>query len=471
MKPTAKPLRKRKPVKAPRRRRPAEADETQIAVMDVDADDLAMFRAVRNFVPNYTSQDDVYAAIAKAQVQTPQPAPVAKAEAGDFEPPTTQSTEAQAATLGRLIGQSTIEAANVIRYPLDLAVLLASTLMNPYHSRALRAKRVATIGSGYTGLDGADLKDAEAVAEVLPDENLEAFVSDRNLFGNAYFEIEKNAKDEIVRLHHCRANTMFRSLDLKNWVQIIVPQPGTAPALAQPMPIIIRTIPKAKILHLHEYSPLSDYYGVPDWVSCLLHIMLAWESDDFRRKFYKNGAHAGVVVLLKGARDLSQEQRETIKSKFKDSKGAGNFRTIFVSTNHADAEIQIIGVAKEAPVRDDYMDIKQSTRESIITAHGLPARMMSIILDRSGAGIAGKVQDEMALFNRMYVEPEQIRLESFLSPLLPEPIKFKPFLLTRLGEDATDGDGAGVEPPLTPEGNPDDQSGELPKLHSPGEVP
>lgn len=130
------------------------------------------------------------------------------------------------------------------------------------------------------------------------------------------------------------------------------------------------------------------------------------------------------------------DQRKEIETKFKETKGPGHFRSIFMAFNSTEVEIEIKGVAKESPVRDDYPEITKSTREKIISAHGVPPRLMSIILDAKSGAMTGQVDEELRLFNLAWVEPFQLRLESFLNPLLPAPIKFRPFLLSRLEGDA-----------------------------------
>ena len=103
----------------------------------------------------------------------------------------------------------------VIAYPVDLGVLLQSTVMGTYHRRCLAFKRVATIGNGYQ----TDRPDA--VRAVLTDADLRAFVDDYNTFANAYFERETNLMGRIVRLHHIRANTIWKKAD-GSWVQKII---------------------------------------------------------------------------------------------------------------------------------------------------------------------------------------------------------------------------------------------------------
>ena len=320
----------------------------------------------------------------------------------------------------------------VIKYPIDLKTLLDASLMSSYHRRCLVFKRIAAIGSGYQAADPA------AVAAVLPWRDLVGFVDDVLTFANGYLETERNANGELVRLHHVRANTLWKA-PKGGWRQRTV-EPGKTPTY--------REIAEEKIVHLFEYCPLSDHYGIPDYLPALLPIALSYEADDFHRKFYQNGAHAGLVILLKGIRNLSKEQRDAIEEKFKSTKGPGNFASIFMAFASTDPEIEIKGVAKEAPVRDDYPEITKSTREKILSAHGIPPRLMSIILDAKSGAMAGQVDEELRLFNLAWVEPFQLQLEAFLNALLPEALKFKPFLVSRADNSEASTSFPAVSEPL-----------------------
>jgi len=319
----------------------------------------------------------------------------------------------------------------VIKYPVDLGVLLQSTVMGTYHRRCLAFKSLASIGNGY------ETERPNEVLGVLPDHDLRAFVHDYNTFANAYFELETNLFGRIRRLHHVRANTLWKKAD-GSWVQKVVVPEKDRPEF--------RVIGKKKIVHLSQYSPFSDHYGLPDWLPALLPVMLAFESNDFKRKFYANGSHAGLLILLTGIKGLSKEQREGIETKIKSTQGPGNFKTLFMAFKDPDVKVEVKGVASETPVKDDYPEIQKSTREQVITAHGLPPRLMSIILDTKGGSMQGQLKEELELFNLSYVRPEQRMLEDFLNPLLPAPIVLRDFLPVAAGDGENAAEPAEQEP-------------------------
>jgi PBSX family phage portal protein len=323
----------------------------------------------------------------------------------------------------------------VIKYPIDLGVLLQSTIMGPYHNRCLEFKRIATIGNGY------DTKDPEGVKAVLADFDLSSWVDDFFLFANGYLEREQAVSGRVAKLHHVRANSLWKT-SKGDWVQRTRDPEQDKDDW--------KTIDAAKILHLREYSALSDHYGVPKWLPALLPVALTWESNDFKRKFYQNGAHAGLLILLTGITGLTQPQMDELEKKIKGTKGPGNFNTLFIALKNAEAKVEIKGVAKETPVRDDYPEIQKACREQVLTAHGLPPRLMSIILDAKGGAMGGgELKDELRLFHLSFVAPTQKLLEDFLNPLLPpsSPIKFRDFLPDEHGNAQPDPEAPAADNP------------------------
>jgi PBSX family phage portal protein len=339
----------------------------------------------------------------------------------------------------------------LIKYPLDLGVFTKAAVLGPYHARCLGMKLTAAIGNGYTiegdpeGTDTAKLKTVQAVLSTAA---LRALAKDWIKFDNAFLEPERNVPGRIVRLHHARANTIWKKVE-GGWAQR-VQDVGTGA-------ITWRHIDERKLVHLHGYSELSDHYGVPDYLPALLPVALAYEADDFHRKFYQNGAHAGLIIFLRGLNNVGSKLEDEIKQKFQETKGPGHFKNIFLAVKGKDVELEIKGVAKEAPVKDDYPEINKTSREKVLTAHGIPPRLASIILDSKSGAMGGKeLRDEMLLFNLSWVEPAQRELEEFLNPLLPYPIKFRPYLIPAKAPNAQ-GD---VLPPTPGEASQEPAEGE-----------
>lgn len=82
--------------------------------------------------------------------------------------------------------------------------------------------------------------------------------------------------------------------------------------------------PNEKIWHWKNHSPDQDIYGIPEWIGAVQSILLSEDSALFARRFYKNGAHIGNLIVTSG---MLPKEEEILKKKLEDGKGVGNFKT------------------------------------------------------------------------------------------------------------------------------------------------
>ncbi|WKD50475.1 hypothetical protein [Microbulbifer spongiae] len=82
-------------------------------------------------------------------------------------------------------------------------------------------------------------------------------------------------------------------------------------------------------------------------------MLLNEDSTLFRRKYYRNGAHMGYVFYT-ADKNLSAEDEQLIKEQVRQSKGAGNFRSLFVNIpDGKEKSVQIIPVG-EIATKDEF---------------------------------------------------------------------------------------------------------------------
>lgn len=88
----------------------------------------------------------------------------------------------------------------------------------------------------------------------------------------------------------------------------------------------------------------------------------------FRRKYYKNGSHAGFILYMT---DAAQEPDDVdrLREALKSAKGPGNFRNLFMyAPNGKKDGIQLIPVS-EVAAKDEFLNIKNVTRDDQLDAH------------------------------------------------------------------------------------------------------
>ncbi|STJ58033.1 phage portal protein [Escherichia coli] len=222
------------------------------------------------------------------------------------------------------------------------------------------------------------------------------FVQDYLVFGNAYLEKRTNRFGEVIALEPALAKYTRRGLDLDTYWFV---QYGMT---TQPYQFT-----KGSIFHLMEPDINQEIYGCP---AIFLHpIRFAHESATlFRRKYYINGSHAGFIMYMTDAAQ-NQEDVNNLRNAMKSAKGPGNFRNLFMySPNGKKDGLQIIPLS-EVAAKDEFLNIKNVSRDDMMAAHRVPPQMMGIMPNNVGG--FGDVEKASRVFVRNELIPLQRRFE------------------------------------------------------------
>lgn len=116
-----------------------------------------------------------------------------------------------------------------------------------------------------------------------------------------------------------------------------------------------------------------------------------------------------------------------IRHAMKSAKGPGNFRNLFMySPNGKKDGIQIIPLS-EVAAKDEFLNIKNVSRDDMMAAHRVPPQMMGIM--PSNVGGFGDVEKASLVFVRNELEPLQKRMLELNSWLGTNVISFENYVL------------------------------------------
>ncbi len=105
----------------------------------------------------------------------------------------------------------------------------------------------------------------------------------------------------------------------------------------------------------------------------------------------------------------NQEDVNNIRQAMKSAKGPGNFRNLFMySPNGKKDGIQIIPLS-EVAAKDEFLNIKNVSRDDMMAAHRVPPQMMGIM--PSNVGGFGDVEKAARVFIRNELTPLHRRME------------------------------------------------------------
>lgn len=146
----------------------------------------------------------------------------------------------------------------------------------------------------------------------------------------------------------------------------------------------------------------------------------------FRGKYYINGSHAGFIMYMTDAAQ-NQEDVNNIRHAMKSAKGPGNFRNLFMySPNGKKDGIQIIPLS-EVAAKDEFLNIKNVSRDDMMAAHRVPPQMMGIM--PSNVGGFGDVEKAAKVFVRNKLIPLQKRLIEINTWLNEDIVSFGDYIL------------------------------------------
>lgn len=226
------------------------------------------------------------------------------------------------------------------------------------------------------------------------------------VFGNAYLEEPRNRLGEGMQFQHSLAKYTRRHADLQTF--------GFMPRWGE-----VHTFRKGSICHIMEPDVDQEIYGVPQYLASLQASLLNESATLFRRRYYTNGSHAGFILYLTDPTP-NQEDVNGLRAALKSSKGIGNFRNLFFHSPNGQKEgIKLIPIG-EATAKDEFLNIKNVSRDDQLAAHRVPPELIAVVPGNS-AGF-GNVVNAARVFARNEIQPLQTHLASTINDFAGEEI-------------------------------------------------
>lgn len=230
------------------------------------------------------------------------------------------------------------------------------------------------------------------------------------VMGNGFLEERRNMAGRPMQMIHSLARFTRRGVvDGKYW---------WVPGWKMEQEI------QGRAFHLIQEHTSQEIYGLPEYLSAIQAGLLNEAATLFRRKYYKNGSHAGFILFLNGP-EWAQADIDKVKQAMKDAKGPGNFKNMFLHVPAAKPEgVKVIPIA-EVAAKDIFGDIKNTTRDDLLAAHRVPPQLLGVVpANTGGFGDVAKATD---VFFENEIEPLQGRFEELNDWLGVEAVAFKPY--------------------------------------------
>ena len=237
---------------------------------------------------------------------------------------------------------------------------------------------------------------------IFPRAEFAKWALDYLVFGKAYLEMVKSMTGRPLQLLRCPAAWTRVGCGASGFEEVgyWYVQPGT---------LVFNPIPFAwdQMHHLIEPDPLQEIYGMPEYLSALQSGLLNENATLFRRRYYLNGMHAGFILYI-SEENFREEDSAAIREQMRRSKGLGNFKNLFLHVPKGKKDgVQILPIS-EIAAKDEFLHIKEVTRDDMLSAHRVPPQLLGIV-PKNGTGF-GNVVDAARAFYQLEIVPLQHRL-------------------------------------------------------------
>lgn len=238
------------------------------------------------------------------------------------------------------------------------------------------------------------------------------------VFGNGYLERVQAVTGKVLGYRPTLAKYTRRGVDMDTYWFL----PGGQAKEHQFKP--------GQVFHLFEPDLNQEIYGVPDYLAANNSTWLNESATLFRRKYYLNGSHAGVILYLTDPAH-KQEDVDALRTAMKNSRGPGNFRNMFLHAPNGKKDgLQVIPLS-EVAAKDEFLGIKNVTRDDQLAAHRVPPQMMGIIPNNTGG--FGDVAKAAEVFVRNELVPLQNRMRELNAWAGMNIVDFEPYTLAGMG--------------------------------------
>lgn len=239
------------------------------------------------------------------------------------------------------------------------------------------------------------------------------------IFGNGFVERIDSATGKLLRLKNSPAKRTRRA---KGDNYVFLNQYGTDP----------HKFKQGGVFHLIQPDINQEIYGLPSYMASVTSSKLNQESTMFRLNYYLNGSHAGYIIYLTDP-SYNDDDVKTLKQQLKSSKGGGAFKNLFLRAPDGKPEgLKLIPVADVA-AKDEFVNIKEISREDELGMHRVPPQIMGIVPKNSGG--FGAVDSAAKVFARNEIEVLQSRFLEMNDWLGEEVIKFKDYIISGVADD------------------------------------
>lgn len=297
------------------------------------------------------------------------------------------------------------------------------TMMNrsAKHNAILKRKAMMIAGNGF-GKDGIDGQAAQFLANAYNDMTIDeiAFKSayDLEVFGAYALEIiYSKDKSKIAEVNYLPVNKIRLSEDGKHvyysndWSNLRKFGPEKYPAYNPKNPV------GTQILYVKEYRPGQEYYGMPEYISCVPWISLEYEIASFHLNQVQNGFMPSMIINFNNGVPSDDEMKDVVRQLKADFTGAKGETVMFLFADGKERAAEITPVQLNNS-DERFIQLNAEITQGILTGHSVTNPGLFGISTPGELGQKNIILESLEIFQSMYIAPKQDIIASTFNQLL-----------------------------------------------------
>jgi len=298
--------------------------------------------------------------------------------------------------------------------PYSVQDLIDAYYQNSWHARCINLKTICILGDGIENPEVVK-KLQECVRGDSVFTLLHKTILDLRIFGDAFWEVVKTGSG--VEIYHVPSWTVSLGKD-GGWVQELGNKKVEFKA--------------EDLWHFLEPGMLSQVWGCPDYLQLINDATIESISTikTFNNNFFKNNAIPDGILFVKGG-DIAPTTQYGLQRFFRSKyQGVENASKFCIAPVPEGVELQLERLQDTKDGK--FMELKDSLVMEILSCHGIPPRLASILIPGSLGG-GGEASGELKIFLQTLIKPLQNifggQLDSFFGEVLEmkTDISFKAF--------------------------------------------
>jgi PBSX family phage portal protein len=176
--------------------------------------------------------------------------------------------------------------------------------------------------------------------------------------------------------------------------------------------------PANELIYVRNPSPLSDHYGIPDWIASLRTITADEAAKDYNRQFFDNDTIPRMVIKVSGG-ELTEESRRDLRQMVHGLKEESH-RTVVLEVSKfqqqldQDVEIEIEPISQGVTEEMSFEALREKNEHDIAKAHEVPPVLIGVTETSNRSNSQAQVQE----FATDVIQPEQHKFAERLYQLI-----------------------------------------------------